>query len=47
MLASLTGDSNIRCGWADDTTVGVTVIPDSTVAEAAKLFLAMRSDLEK
>ncbi|MGW4898535.1 hypothetical protein ACWEQL_40825 [Kitasatospora sp. NPDC004240] len=35
------------CGWADDGTVGVALFPQTAPAEAAKMFLAMRGDLEK
>lgn len=47
MLASLAEDGDVICGWADDTTAGVAHLPNSTLPEAAELFVAMRADLEK
>ncbi|MEV2201939.1 hypothetical protein [Streptomyces fradiae] len=47
MLASLAEDGDVVCGWADDGTAGVAHFPDSTLPQAAKLFVAMRGDLEK
>ncbi|CAL9663403.1 hypothetical protein [Streptomyces griseomycini] len=47
MLASLAEDGDVICGWADDTTAGVAHFPNSTLPEAAELFVAMRADLEK
>ncbi|MFI1567146.1 hypothetical protein ACH4ZX_29555 [Streptomyces sp. NPDC020490] len=47
MLASLAEDGDVICGWADAGTAGVAHFPGSTPAEAGKLFVAMRADLEK
>jgi len=47
LLASITEDGNVICGWADESTAAVALFPDSTVADAGKLFVAMRSDLER
>ncbi|MER6630243.1 hypothetical protein ABT301_18750 [Streptomyces sp. NPDC000987] len=47
MLASPGKDGDVICGWADAGTAGVAHFPGSTPAEAAKLFVAMRADLEK
>ncbi|GAA3206746.1 hypothetical protein [Actinocorallia longicatena] len=45
-LVSLAQDGNVVCGWADATTAGIALIPDSTVATASRLFLAIRADVE-
>ncbi|MCZ2523529.1 hypothetical protein [Streptomyces sp. HB2AG] len=47
LLASLAEDGNVVCGWADEGTAAVALFPDSTTAEAAERFVAMRADLER
>lgn len=47
LLASLSEDGNVICGWADEGTAAVALFQDSTLAEAGKLFVEMRGDLEK
>ena len=46
-LECLTIGSDAICGWADSSTAGVALFPKSTPAAAARLFAAMRADLEK
>ncbi|WP_233221091.1 hypothetical protein [Streptomyces carminius] len=47
LLASLAESGNVICGWADESTAAVALFPDSDLAEAGKLFVAMRGDLER
>ncbi|GAA2446196.1 hypothetical protein [Streptomyces macrosporus] len=47
LLASLAEDGNVICGWADESTAAVALFPNSDPDEAGKLFVAMRSDLER
>lgn len=47
LLASLSEDGNVICGWADNGTAAVALFKDTTVDKAAKVFVEMRSDLEK
>lgn len=47
LLASLSEDGDVICGWADEGTAAVAHFKDTTVDEAAKVFILMRSDLEK
>lgn len=46
-LVSLAEDGNVVCGWADDTTTGIALIPNSTLQSGARTFLAMRADIER
>ncbi|MET9735924.1 hypothetical protein ABZZ79_36465 [Streptomyces sp. NPDC006458] len=46
LLASLSEDGNVICGWADEGTAAVALFENSTLADAGKLFVAMRADLE-
>ncbi|WP_106397112.1 hypothetical protein [Actinocorallia populi] len=45
-LASLAETGNVVCGWADENTAGVALIPNSDLATAASVFVAMRDDIE-
>ncbi|MFD7766008.1 hypothetical protein [Streptomyces sp. NPDC059787] len=47
LLASLSEDGNVVCGWADEGTAAVALFEDSTLADAGKLFVGMRGDLER
>ncbi|MFI8086783.1 hypothetical protein ACIF9R_00495 [Streptomyces sp. NPDC086080] len=47
LLASLSEDGNVICGWADEGTAAVALFEDSTLADAGKLFVRMRGDLER
>ncbi|MFI8193454.1 hypothetical protein ACIF8T_32555 [Streptomyces sp. NPDC085946] len=47
LLASLSEDGNVICGWADQGTAAVALFENSTLQEAGKLFVAMRGDLER
>ncbi|MFE4050268.1 hypothetical protein [Streptomyces sp. YIM B13518] len=47
LLASLSEDGNVICGWADEGTAAVALFEDSTLADAGKLFVGMRADLER
>ncbi|MFD7702177.1 hypothetical protein [Streptomyces caelestis] len=38
---------NNICGWVDSNTTGVAVMPDMTLDEAGRLFISMRSDIER
>ncbi|WP_457034143.1 hypothetical protein [Kitasatospora sp. P5_F3] len=38
--------TDVICGWADTTTAAVALFPRTTPADAARLFIAMRADLE-
>ncbi|MFF3215866.1 hypothetical protein ACFYYB_35280 [Streptomyces sp. NPDC002886] len=38
--------TDVICGWADTTTAAVALFPRTTPADAARLFAAMRADLE-
>ncbi|MFB6840221.1 hypothetical protein [Streptomyces sp. NPDC056361] len=38
--------TDVICGWSDTTTAAVALFPRTTPAEAARLFAAMRADLE-
>lgn len=38
--------TDVICGWADTSTAAVALFPRTTPAEAARLFTAMRADLE-
>ncbi|MGW6981372.1 hypothetical protein ACWGE1_18280 [Streptomyces sp. NPDC054932] len=38
--------TNVICGWSDTTTAAVALFPRTTPADAARLFAAMRADLE-
>jgi hypothetical protein len=46
MLVSLSEDGNVICGWADEGTAAVALFPDSTLPEAEKQIVQLRSDLE-
>ncbi|ROO91052.1 hypothetical protein EDD29_8797 [Actinocorallia herbida] len=46
-LASLAETGQVVCGWADATTAGVALFPDSDLQTAAATFAAMRADLER
>ncbi|MGW6917877.1 hypothetical protein ACWGB8_29240 [Kitasatospora sp. NPDC054939] len=39
--------TDVVCGWADGSTAGVALFPQTTPKAAAALFTAMRGDLEK
>ncbi|WP_324788322.1 hypothetical protein [Streptomyces sp. H51] len=47
LSASLAENGNVICGWADATTAGVALFPNSTVMSASMEFMTMRVDLEK
>ncbi|MFI2376181.1 hypothetical protein ACH5AO_14080 [Streptomyces sp. NPDC018964] len=47
LLASLSEDGNVICGWADEGTAAVALFEDSTPAAAGELFVEMRGDLER
>ncbi|MFF1272536.1 hypothetical protein ACFVZC_03820 [Streptomyces marokkonensis] len=47
LLASLSEDGDVICGWADEGTAAVALFENSTLADAGKLFVAMRADLER
>ncbi|MGC3000926.1 hypothetical protein ACPF8X_21830 [Streptomyces sp. G35A] len=47
LLASLSEDGNVICGWAGEGTAAVALFEDSTPADAGKLFVEMRGDLER
>ncbi|KAF3469935.1 hypothetical protein GL259_36410 [Streptomyces sp. Tu 3180] len=47
LLASLSEDGNVICGWADEGTAAVALFENSTPADAGKLFVEMRGDLER
>ncbi|MER7489191.1 hypothetical protein ABTY20_25440 [Streptomyces sp. NPDC126497] len=47
LLASLSEDGDVICGWADEGTAAVALFEDSTPADAGKLFVEMRGDLER
>ncbi|WP_217132201.1 hypothetical protein [Streptomyces sp. AC558_RSS880] len=47
LLASLSEDGNVICGWADEGTAAVALFEDSTLADAGELFVEMRGDLER
>ncbi|MEU7469848.1 hypothetical protein AB0A94_15130 [Streptomyces sp. NPDC044984] len=47
LLASLSEDGNVICGWADEGTAAVALFEDSTLADAGRLFVEMRGDLER
>ncbi|MFB6577376.1 MULTISPECIES: hypothetical protein [unclassified Streptomyces] len=38
--------TDVICGWSDTTTAAVALFPHTTPADAARLFAAMRADLE-
>ncbi|GAA2639939.1 hypothetical protein [Streptomyces spororaveus] len=38
--------TDVICGWSDTTTAAVALFPRTTPADAARLFTAMRADLE-
>ncbi|MFF1411879.1 hypothetical protein ACFVX6_19185 [Streptomyces sp. NPDC058289] len=38
--------TDVICGWADTTTAAVALFPRTTPADAARLFAAMRADLD-
>ncbi|MFD5624371.1 hypothetical protein [Streptomyces yangpuensis] len=38
--------TDVICGWSDTTTAAVALFPGTTPADAARLFAAMRADLE-
>ncbi|WP_314253955.1 hypothetical protein [Streptomyces sp. DSM 40907] len=38
--------TDVICGWSDTTTAAVALFPRTTPADAARLFAAMRADLE-
>ncbi|MGW3321365.1 hypothetical protein [Streptomyces virginiae] len=38
--------TDVICGWSDTTTAAVALFPHTTPADAARLFAAMRTDLE-
>ncbi|GJF30178.1 hypothetical protein KNE206_28780 [Kitasatospora sp. NE20-6] len=46
-LECLSLGADAICGWADSSTAGVALVPAATPAAAAKLFAAMRADLEQ
>ncbi|MFJ8044095.1 hypothetical protein ACIRBX_26695 [Kitasatospora sp. NPDC096147] len=46
-LPAGTTPTDVICGWADATTAGVALIPATTPTEAARLFAAIRADVEK
>ena len=46
-LASLAEDGNTICGWADESTAGVALFPDSNLPTASAAFVAMRADIER
>ncbi|MEV6205970.1 hypothetical protein [Kitasatospora sp. NPDC051914] len=46
-LECLPYGADALCGWADSSTAAVALFPQSTPAAAAKLFAAMRADLEQ
>ncbi|MCX5409758.1 hypothetical protein OHA37_38625 [Streptomyces sp. NBC_00335] len=45
-LPEATNATDVICGWADTTTAAVALFPRTTPADAARLFAAMRADLE-
>lgn len=45
-LPESTQATDVICGWADTTTAAVALFPRTTPADAARLFAAMRADLE-
>ncbi|MEV4561335.1 hypothetical protein AB0K51_30720 [Kitasatospora sp. NPDC049285] len=45
-LPESTGPTDVLCGWVDSSTAAVALFPHTTPAEAARLFAAMRADLE-
>lgn len=47
LSASPAEDGDVICGWADESTAAVALFPNSTPADAGRLFVAMRSDLER
>jgi hypothetical protein len=46
-LASLAEDGNVICGWADENTAGVALIPNSNMTTGPATFVAMRNDIEQ
>lgn len=46
-LASLAEDGNVVCGWADENTAGVALIPNSDLATGPSAFVALRNDIEQ
>ncbi|MCD0450451.1 hypothetical protein LO762_14810 [Actinocorallia sp. API 0066] len=46
-LASLAETGQAVCGWADASTAGVALFPNSDLPTAARTFTAMRADLER
>ncbi|MFD6323321.1 hypothetical protein ACFWOL_10695 [Streptomyces sp. NPDC058442] len=47
LIASLSEQGDVICGWADEGTAAVALFEDSTLADAGKLFVEMRGDLER
>ncbi|MFE4632730.1 hypothetical protein ACFRJ1_05025 [Streptomyces sp. NPDC056773] len=45
-LPESTDATDVICGWSDTTTAAVALFPRTTPADAARLFAAMRADLE-
>ncbi|MFI5531979.1 hypothetical protein ACIA8O_25945 [Kitasatospora sp. NPDC051853] len=46
-LPARTGPTDVLCGWADTRTAGVALLPATTPQEAARLFAAIRADVEQ
>ncbi|MCU7824612.1 hypothetical protein [Kitasatospora sp. DSM 101779] len=46
-LECLPYGADALCGWADSSTAAVALFPQSSPAQAAKLFASMRADLEQ
>ncbi|CAL9353013.1 hypothetical protein SUDANB15_00499 [Streptomyces sp. enrichment culture] len=47
LLASPGGDGDVICGRADEGTAAVAPFEDGTLADAGKLYVGMRGDLER
>lgn len=45
-LPESTNATDVICGWSDTSTAAVALFPRTTPADAARLFAAMRADLE-
>ncbi|MGW8362907.1 hypothetical protein ACWGK1_20320 [Streptomyces wedmorensis] len=45
-LPESANSTDVICGWSDTTTAAVALFPRTTPADAARLFAAMRADLE-
>ncbi|MET9852472.1 hypothetical protein ABZY57_05900 [Streptomyces sp. NPDC006450] len=45
-LPESTNATDVICGWSDTTTAAVALFPHTTPADAARLFAAMRADIE-